>query len=128
MSAGSGESTWTFFYTLDRQAIGDLFEPGPNAGPAGINLRVYDPQGDRWLLAWTTPTLGRYDQFEARADGDNLVMRGHIEAKGPFPTHEAKITFFDIDPQRFEWQYEAAANGTDGPWQLQARMHCRSKS
>lgn len=125
--AGPGRSRWTFFYTLGAQAIGDVFEPPAAAGGAvGINLRVYDPDRQLWTLAWTTPQLRRYDHFEARQEGDTLVMRGEIAAKGPFPDHAARITFFDMSPDRFEWRYEAAAPGTEGPWQEQSRLHCEA--
>lgn len=127
-AAVGGQSRWTFFYTLGRQAIGDLFEPpGGSGGPVGINLRVFDPERKLWVLAWTTPKLANYQHFEARAEGETLVMRGEIEANGPFPKHAAKITFFDMGPDRFEWRYDAAAPGSDGPWQEQSRLHCDSK-
>lgn len=119
-----GESRWTFFYTLGAQAIGDVFEPAASGAAVGINLRVYDPERELWVLAWTTPALRRYEQFEARREGDTIVMRGDIPAKGPFPDHRARITFFDMTPRGFEWRYEAAAPGTDGPWQEFSRIHC----
>jgi hypothetical protein len=124
--AGPGRARWTFFYTLGAQAIGDVFEPAATSGAVGINLRVYDPDRQVWTLAWTTPQLRRYDQFEARAEGETIVMRGEIAAKGPFPDHAARITFSEMGPERFEWVYEAASPGTDGPWQVQSRLHCDS--
>lgn len=120
-----GRSRWTFLYALAGQAIADVFEPPTGQNP-GINLRLYLPEDDRWTLAWTTPRLARYDHFEARAEGEELVMRGEIAAAGPFPDHRAKITFFEIAADSFEWRYEAAKPGSaDGPWQLQSKIHCR---
>ncbi len=122
-----GESRWTFFYTLGAQAVGDVFEPpADTGGPVGINLRVYDPDRKVWVLAWTTPKLRRYDQFEARQEGDALVMRGDLAAKAPFPAHTARITFSELREDSFEWRYEAAQQGTDGPWQEFSRIHCKA--
>ncbi len=123
---GPGGARWTFFYTLGGQAIGDVYEPPQGSGPVGINLRVYRPETNDWVLSWTTPKLQRYDHFEARQEGETLVMRGEIAAKAPFPQHQAKITFHDIHEDTFEWRYEAAAPGTDGPWQEFSRIHCRA--
>jgi len=122
---GPGASRWTFFYTLGAQAVGDVFEPPKEAGgPVGINLRVYRPETDSWTLAWTTPKLQRYDHYEARQEGATLVMRGEIEARGKFPSHAAKITFYDMTESSFEWRLEAGKPGSDGPWQEFSRIHC----
>ena len=119
-----GRSRWTFFYTLGGQAIGDIYEPP--TGAVGINLRVYDPDKGTWTLAWTTPTLRRYEHFEARQEGETLVMRGDIAAKGAVPDHRAKIVFFEMAKGTFEWRYEGAKAGSDGPWQVISKMHCEA--
>ena len=53
-------------------------------------------------------------------------MRGDIAAKGPFPDHQARITFSEMTADAFEWRYEAASPGTDGPWQVFSRIHCQA--
>ena len=125
--AAPGPARWTFFYTLGGLAVGDLFEPPATTGAAkGINLRVYDPDADHWVLAWTTPQLARFDHYTARLEGDALVMRGDVPAKGPFPDHSARITFDELRDDSFEWRYEATTPGADGPWQTFSRIHCKA--
>ncbi len=125
--ASPGRSRWTFFYTLGGRGIGDLFEPASSSGPGmGINIRVYDPEADRWTLAWTTVSLGRFDHYTARREGDTLVMLGEIAAKGPFPDHRARITFDELTDASFEWRYEATTPGSEGPWQVFSRIRCEA--
>lgn len=125
--AAPGLARWTFFYTLGGLAVGDLFEPAATTGAAkGINLRVYDPEAERWVLAWTTPQLARFDHYTARREGEALVMRGDVAAKGQFPDHSARITFDELRDDSFEWRYEATTPGADGPWQTFSRIHCRA--
>jgi len=125
--AAPGRARWTFFYTLGGLAVGDLFEPAATTGAAtGINLRVYNPDTKSWSLAWTTPQLGRFDHFTARQEGDALIMRGDIPAKGPFPDHRARITFDQLRDDSFEWRYEATTPGADGPWQTFSRIRCEA--
>ncbi len=127
MAPGPGTARWTFFYTLGGTAIGDVFEPpADSGGPVGINLRVWNPERQVWVLAWTTAVLGRYDHFEAREEGEALIMRGEIPASGPFPDHAARITFSEISDASFEWKYEATSPGGAGPWQEFSRIHCRA--
>ncbi len=124
---GPGESRWTFFYTLGGQAIGDVFEPPQGSGgPVGINLRVYRPETNDWVLSWTTPALQRYDHYEAKQVGETLVMRGEIAANAPFPQYSAKITFSQMTRASFSWQLEAAKPGSDGPWQVFSKIECRA--
>ena len=63
--------------------------------------------------------------FEARAQGEDLVMTGEIPARGQRPPHTARVTFHDISSDSFQWRYEASLQGGDGPWSEQARLSCR---
>ena len=90
----------------------------------GSDLRVYDPEAGQWQLAWTHAALRAIDRFTARAEGDTVVMRGELPARGPFPAHSARITFSQITADGFAWVYEATTPGGDN-WQPFSRIRCR---
>jgi hypothetical protein len=76
-------------------------------------------------MAWTTTGTRRFDFFEARLEGEDIVMIGEIPARESRPAHTARITFHDIAADSFQWRYEASLQGLDGPWSEQARLDCR---
>lgn len=122
-----GQSTWSWFYTLDGRAILDVFEPPKGSAAAvGVNLRVYNENTNTWQLAWTTGALKAIDGFTAKAEGDNVVMRGERAARAPFPAHSARITFHNISATSFSWVYEATAPGGSA-WKPFSRIQCTKK-
>jgi hypothetical protein len=126
--ANDWENTWTWYWVLEGQAIQDVWETPPDAptGPnLGTNLRIYDPEAGIWRMAWTTTGTRRFDFFEARQEGEEIVMIGEIPAREPRPAHTARITFHEIAADSFQWRYEASLQGPDGPWSEQARLSCR---
>ena len=126
--ANEWESTWTWHWVLQGHAIQDVWEVPPEAprgSSLGTNLRIYNPEAGAWRIAWTTTNTREFDLFEARAQGEELVMTGEIPARGQRPPHTARVTFHDIAADSFQWRYEASLQGGDGPWSEQARLSCR---
>ncbi len=119
--------TWVWHWVLNGAAIQDVWIPDPDHAPPGAamgtNLRVYDAENDRWDMVWTTETLGGFQHFSATEEAGDIVMHGDIPA-GPRPAHRARITFHDIQADRFEWKYEASAPSDGETWQLFSTLSC----
>lgn len=119
--------TWVWHWVLNGTAVQDVWMPDPDTAPQaavmGTNLRVYDPEEDRWDMVWTTETLAGFQRFTARMENDEIVMHGAIPA-GQRPAHDARITFHDIQAERFEWKYEASAPGDGENWQTFSTLSC----
>lgn len=124
---GADEATWTWFYTLDGRAIQDLWQGPPSkGGGVGTNIRVWDPAAKVWNIAWAATSQPDISRFTARAaDNGDIVMTGEQPARKPFPAHQARVTFHDIEAASFLWRYEAGAPGGGGPWQEFSRLSCR---
>jgi len=123
-----GEPRWVFYYTLDGHAVQDFWIPAPDSPPTaapGTNLRVYDEKADAWNVAWITTTQGGFDEFTARWVEDRIVMHGERPARGSFQAHRARITFFEIGKESFDWKYEFSAVGDGQTWTEAARLACR---
>ncbi|HKJ17500.1 MAG TPA: hypothetical protein VJ984_09145 [Xanthomonadales bacterium] len=122
--------TWIWTYVLNGAAIQDIWIPDPAApaggGGMGTNLRVYDAEQDAWEMVWTTESLGGFQKFSAKMTDGNMVMNGDLPA-GAFPAHMARITFHNIQPDHFDWKYEASAPGDGQNWQLQSTLTCERK-
>lgn len=117
------EATWTWFYTLDGRAVQDVWEDVK--GGIGTNLRVYDPEQAKWHIAWATTGQRDLSQFTAVSAGADIVMTGEQPARGPFPAHQARVTFHDISATSFLWKYEASAPGGGTQRQEFSRLSCR---
>lgn len=118
-----GEAHWSWYYVLDGYAVQDVWKPAPGSGPWGTNLRTYDAENDQWYMVWTTQTQATFDHFTATFDNGMIVMRGERPA-GQRPAHAAKITFFNITREHFDWKYEATAPATDTGWVEFSRLSC----
>jgi hypothetical protein len=116
-------STWTFFFALGGRAIQDVWVPD-GGGPVGSNLRLYNPASGAWTMVWASAGQTFFDEFTARADGDDIVMHGERRAREAFGAHRARIRFFDVTGDRFRWSYHATAPGADGPWQPIQLLQC----
>ncbi len=109
----SEEGEWHFGWVLGGRAVQDVWiVPGgrssrPDRGSIehGTGVRVYDPGGDRWIVSWSGPRKQRFHRFEARAEGDEIVLR----STDPGPA--LRWTFFDIGPDRFRWRNEQSSDG-----------------
>jgi hypothetical protein len=119
---------WTWYWALGGRAVQDVWEAPPESpagASTGTNLRIYDPATGKWHMAWTTTLTNRFDLFTATQQGEEMVMEGHIPARGPRPEHFARITFHDIGERSYLWRYEASLSGEPDTWKEQARLDCR---
>lgn len=120
--------TWVWHWVLNGAAIQDVWIPDPDQSPPGAamgtNLRVYDPASDSWDMVWTTESLAGFQRFSARMVEGEIIMRGDIPA-GQRPAHMARITFHDIERDRFEWKYDASAPGDGESWQTFSTLSCK---
>lgn len=119
--------TWVWHYALNGHAVQDVWIPdlenSPPGAAMGTNLRVYDPEKDEWIMVWTTETLRKFQTFRATMQDGDIVMRGDIEA-GPHQAHLARITFYNISNDHFDWKYEASAPQDGQNWQLHSTLAC----
>ena len=115
---------WTWFYTLDGNAIQDVWESSAQAGGGiGTNLRVFDSESQIWNIVWATTGQRDLAFFSATSQDGDLVMTGDQPARKPFPAHSARITFHSVTEASFAWKYEASAPGTT-QWAEFSRLEC----
>ncbi len=120
-------SRWEWRYTLNGHAIQDYWYPNAEnleAPGMGTNVRIYNPQNDSWLMTWTFDKLARFQNFDAKFDGESLVMDGEYPASPRGPAHKAKITFHNISEKHFDWKYESSALNDGKKWQEGFRLNC----
>lgn len=122
----SAESTWTWHYVLGGYAVQDLWEPGPGirSGSLGTNLRIYNADDDIWHLTWTSAAQQEFDYFSGSERDGRIVLLGERPARR-HPAHAARVTFDNIEAERFDWQYETAPPGASTGWTPAARLECR---
>jgi hypothetical protein len=117
----AGGARWTFNYALDGNAVTDIWVPDPDdeyPGSVGMNLRVYDPQAGLWRIAWTTVDQARFDLYEASYEDGDIIMWGQR------PDHQARITFYNVRPNQFDWKYEFSPLDDGTLWTEIVRMQC----
>lgn len=107
---------WRFRYVLDGFAVqDDWYAPPPGApagdGPSqrGTNLRIYDPEAERWEVAYASNTQKQLSTFEARAEGEDRIVMTGLHASG----HSSRTTFYDVTAESFAWMMEFQGLGED---------------
>jgi len=108
---------WHFYPILNGHAIQDdwISPPASEAEPAngrqyGTNIRIYNPQQQRWELAWASVKGQQIDTFEATEQQGRIVMTGEFNGRS------SRITFFAITAASFHWKLEFE-NPEDSSWQ-----------
>ncbi|MFK7955316.1 MAG: hypothetical protein AB8B96_04415 [Lysobacterales bacterium] len=120
-----GVATWSWYYVLDGYAVQDVWQPAAATSPMGTNLRTYDVEKKQWNMVWATQTQAEFDHYTAAYSDGMIVMRGENPSRSQStPAHAAKITFYNMTNNHFDWKYEATAPATDAGWSEFSRMSC----
>ena len=122
---------WNFFYTLDGQAIQDVWIAPPRSVAVddatkrqiGSNLRIYWPEKKEWEMIWVSPRWGYVMAFTATSDDEKVVMLTKEKTPEGF---DQRITFFNMSGDTFDWEMERL--GEDGEtWTAVFRLHGTKK-
>jgi len=106
---------WDFYYTLDGYAIEDIWVQPPRAvdvddektRTVGVNIRKYDPDADKWVMAWITKAPGGVQTFSATSTDEELVMVEDVpSAQGSI----RRITFYNMTGATFDWRMEVSSD------------------
>ena len=104
--AGNGAS-WHFYTILNGYAVQDdwvapaLDKPEPEAGRQyGTNIRIFNPKENRWEMAWASVKGQQVDTFTA------IEQDGAIIMSGQFNGNTSRITFYNIEANKFDWKLE----------------------
>lgn len=117
---------WDFFWAFDGWGIQDNYTSPPmsvavadeSTRQRGINLRIYNPKEERWVLTWLTVKSSKPATFTAISSNENIVML----ADDPNPQgFYGRVTFFDITETAFEWKLEWSKD--QKLWQEVYRIH-----
>ncbi len=101
----AGKAQWHWFYILDGFAVQDVwinpnYEARIGRPLKGTNLRTYDPEKKKWVMAWYDNVSHKMEQYEAVAEDGKIVMTQLGE--GVYN----RITFFNLEPESFDWKAE----------------------
>ena len=110
----SGDAEWHFAYILGGYGIQDVWISPARILPLdplqeryiGTNIRVFNPQENKWLIRWTNNRFKHFAEYEAFAEGDQIVMIPVGDA-----SHSERIYFFDIEERSFKWRQEISKDG-----------------
>lgn len=117
---------WDFFWAFDGWGIQDNYTSPPmtvavqdeSTRQRGINLRIYDPKEERWVLTWLTVKSSKPATFTAISSNEKIVML----ADDPNPQgYYGRVTFFEITETTFEWKLEWSKD--QKLWQEVYRIH-----
>jgi len=107
----AGSADWDFFWAFNGWGIQDNYTSPPLSQPLddestrqrGINLRIYNPDEEKWVLTWLTAKSTTPNNFTAVSDSHGVVMFSNVvDANGNY----RRITFFDMTKNTFEWKLE----------------------
>lgn len=116
-----GPALWVWRYALGGFAVQDLWYQAADRLPAYLGelgrdyllsgFRSYDPEAERWHVAWTANGLGRtpgldFGTMEGRREGERLVLRSPGDGENP-----QRIVFSEISDDGFLWESEFSQDG-----------------
>ena len=126
----SGKADWDFFWAFNGWGIQDNYTQPPLSEAVedeskrlhGINLRIYNPKTQQWVLTWLTNQSSKPSNFTATSSDDEVVMMAdEVDANGNY----RRITFFDMQTDSFEWKMEWSQDKES--WLEVARIHGKRK-
>ncbi len=100
----ASRAEWRWYYILDGHAIQDDWIKPPSTEPDatrrsfGTNIRIYNPEEERWEMSWIDSNNRKTATYTAIIEGDTVIMSGR-NASG----REIRNTFFNISENSFEW-------------------------
>lgn len=115
--APSNGADWHFYWGFDGWGIRDEYTSPPlseavedeSTRQRGTNLRIFNPDTGKWVMTWLTIASTEPVSFTATSSDEEIVMLSDIaNPQGYF----GRITFFDIEPDSFEWKLEWSKDKT----------------
>lgn len=98
---------WHFYPILNGHAVQDDWIAPPldvaepeNGRQYGTNIRIFNPQENRWEMAWASVKGQKVDTFTAVEKDETIIMSGQ------FNGNTSRITFYDIKANSFAWKLE----------------------
>lgn len=103
------KTTWKAYYFMNGHAVQDIHW---KQGYATTNLRFYDAATGKWQVTWfKIPPYGFSSGSQGAQEGENMVMRR--EEEGPDGKKVVDVlTFFNIQPDSYEWKAERFVDAT----------------
>ncbi len=122
---------WDFFWAYNGWGIQDNYTSPPLSEPLddeskrqrGINLRIYNPAEEKWILTWLTTASTQAMRITATSNDDEIVML--VDGLNPQGFH-SRVTFFDMTETHFEWKMEWSRD--EETWFEVHRIHGTKKS
>ena len=123
--SGQG-AQWHFYEILNGQAVQDDWIAPPfgteltanQKRQFGTNIRIYNPEQQRWEMAWASSSDRKIDVFTATTSDDRITMTGNFNGA------PSRITFFDITANTFSWSLERQSV-TEDQWRVVYRMEAK---
>ena len=117
-----GKGTNHIFKVLDGAVLEENFEitEGVQAGFKGKSLSVFNPASGTWHQAWTD-NQGGYFNFNGEVMGDRKIFKTEpVKMRGN--TLQQRMVFYNIQKDRFTWDWESTKNGGK-TWNLLWRIN-----
>lgn len=107
----SNGADWDFFWAFDGWGIQDNYTSPPQSEAIedeskrqrGVNLRIYNPKDEQWVLTWLTPGLSKPQNYSATSTEEKIIM---LSDEPDAKSNHHRVTFFDITDNSFEWKLE----------------------
>ncbi len=115
---------WNWYTILDGNAIQDDWIQPPldieveqGKRQYGTNIRIYNPKEKHWEQIWTSISGRKIDRFTAVGKDGTIVMRGF------YANNEARITFYNLKENTFDWKMEFQSKTDENIWTEVYRIH-----
>lgn len=118
------KTEWCWYYILDGHAIQDDWYSADSTNHlqwVGTNIRIYNPEENKWYMAWIDKTNRRLATFTATYENTRIIMEG-TNAKG----RQIKNIFSNITKKSFDWTQQWTFD-EGKTWVEVARIHCTKK-
>jgi hypothetical protein len=120
---------WIFEWVLNGNAIQDIFmfeEAGsglgePSYAEYGTTIRFPLDGGQAWTSVWIGPMNKVVRVFQARQDGEGIILDSHNDQGEP-----VRWIFSDISDLTFHWRGQRSTDGGK-TWILYEELHAKRK-
>ena len=96
---------WNFVCLGNGTAIQDFWFKD---GKVGTNLRTYNPEEERWDIAWAIEGTPGFAHIRAELQEDDTIRMHYV---APLPDPLRRITFYPPDEEGWDWRLEFSNDG-----------------
>jgi hypothetical protein len=104
---------------LDGQVIQENFESESGDKLIGLSVSVYNPIDQKWRQTWVD-NQGSYLDFVGEMQGDKMILQRHAIVENQ-PVIQ-RMVWYDIETDRFEWNWERSSNEGQ-TWKVLWQIH-----